>query len=610
MCGIFGYIGNKPAVGVVVNGLKRLEYRGYDSLGISTLNSKLSTYKCAGKISELELEVKKKNLSGNIGIGHTRWATHGEPTCENAHPHLDGTKKISLVHNGIIENYQELKQELAMSKHKFRSDTDSEVIVHLVEEYYKTSNNLEKAFAEALKRLSGSYAISLISEYAPGKIFAARKGSPLIIGVGKDSAYCSSDIAPILKHTKNIIYIDDEEYCIFDQKNIEVKSFDGELKIKNIVKSNINIDDVEKGDYEFYMMKEIHEQPDSIIRTIEGRSQIKDGKVLFKNLNVTNKQLLDINRIVITACGTSLHAGLVGEFFLEKFANTPVEVEYAAEFRYRNPIIDAKTMVMAISQSGETADTLAAISEAKSKGAMVISICNVQGSTITRESDGVIYTKAGLEIGVASTKAFTAQVTALYMFAIYLARIKWIIPKGTATYLIRKLYELPSLIKEIFVDEDHIYEIANKYYKSDNFLYLGRGIGFPVALEGALKMKEISYIHAEGYSAAEMKHGPIALIDENMPVVVIALKGRSYEKILSNISEVKARKGIVIAIATKGDEKINKLVDDVIYIPDTEEELTAILSVVPLQLLAYYAAVFRGCHVDQPRNLAKSVTVE
>jgi len=611
MCGIFAYIGNRPAVNVVISGLKRLEYRGYDSIGITTVDKILYTYKCVGKVSEMEAVVGDKNLVGKIGIGHTRWATHGQPTAVNAHPHLDAEGKISIVHNGIIENYQVLKKELESEGQVFLSQTDSEVIVHLIAKYYGKKKDLEKAFVKTIKRLEGAFAICMVSEYKPDTIYAIRKASPLIIGIGENEEFfCSSDIAPILKYTKQILYLDENEYAVLTKKHLDIKDLNGHVLPKSIVKTAINLEDVSKGHYEFYMMKEIHEQPESIIRTIEDRCIKETGDVMLHSINVSFNDLLTINRIVITACGTSLHAGLVGEFFIEKFAKLPVEVEYAAEFRYRNPIIDSKTLVLAISQSGETADTLAAVAEANSKGAMVIAICNVQGSTITREAHGVIYTKAGLEIGVASTKAFTAQITALYMFTIYMARIKWLISKESRIHLINKLYEVPELIREIFKDEDHIFDIANKYYKSDHFLYLGRGIGFPVALEGALKMKEISYIHAEGYSAAEMKHGPIALIDENMPVVVIALKGRSYEKILSNISEVKARKGIVIAIATKGDISITERVDDVIYIPDTEEELSSILAVVPLQLLAYYAAVLRGCHVDQPRNLAKSVTVE
>ena len=611
MCGIFAYNGRQPARDIIITGLKRLEYRGYDSLGLSTLNGKINTFKCVGKVSELEKVIKDNILAGSIGIGHTRWATHGEPTVCNAHPHGNETEEFSAVHNGIIENYSELKRELSAEGHIFLSQTDSEVIPHLVEKYYLQCNNVEEAFVKMLTRLEGSYAICLLSSFAPDIIFAARKASPLIIGVGeKNEMFCSSDIAPVLKYTKQILYLDEEEYAVISKKSLEVKDLKGNLKPKEIVKSTINVEDVGKGTYEFYMMKEIHEQPDSLIRTIEGRCHIENGEVSLNFLNLTNYQLLTMNRIVITACGTSLHAGLVGEFYLEKFAQLPVEVEYAAEFRYRNPIIDSKTLVIAISQSGETADTLAAVAEAKSRGAMVIAICNVPGSTITREASGVLYTKAGLEIGVASTKAFTAQITALYMFALFLGRIKWIIPKEIASELINHLYQLPRLIRDIFLYEDDIFQIAKKYYKTDHFLFLGRGIGFPVALEGALKMKEISYIHAEGYSAAEMKHGPIALIDENMPVVVIALKGRSYEKILSNIAEVKARKGIVIAVATRGDHLIKDKVDDVIYIPDSQEELTAVLSVIPLQLLAYFAAILRGCHVDQPRNLAKSVTVE
>ncbi|MDD4527142.1 MAG: glutamine--fructose-6-phosphate transaminase (isomerizing) [Candidatus Margulisbacteria bacterium] len=610
MCGIFGYIGDSEASEKILTGLKKLEYRGYDSIGVATMGDKLEIYKNAGKVSDLESIITLKNLKGTTGIGHTRWATHGAPTECNAHPHFDEEKKIAIVHNGIIENYQELRDDLIKDGFKFTSETDSEVIVHLISACYQKSKNVEEAFLYAIKRLRGAYAICCITEYEPSKMFLAKKASPLLVGVGEGENYCASDVSPILKHTRNIIYLDDNEYAVLTTNSVIVKNYKKIVIEKEIIRSTVNIEDVEKGSYDFYMMKEIHEQPESIINTITNRCFIDEGKVNFDFIGINYNELLNINRIVITACGTSLHAGLVGEFYLEKFAQVPVEVEYAAEFRYRNPIIDSKTLVIAISQSGETADTLAAVLEAKQKKARIISICNVPGSTIARESDGVIYTKAGVEIGVASTKAFTTQITALYMFSIFLARIKWIINKEEAKNLLTKLYEIPELIRRILLKEEHIYKIASKYYTSQSFLYLGRGISFHVAQEGALKMKEISYIHAEGYSAAEMKHGPIALIDENMPVVVIALKTRSYEKIIGNISEVKARQGKVIAIATVGDTNIKNLVDDVIYIPDCEEELSAILSVIPLQLLAYYTAILRGCHVDQPRNLAKSVTVE
>jgi glutamine---fructose-6-phosphate transaminase (isomerizing) len=613
MCGIFGYLGPKSAANIVLEGLKRLEYRGYDSIGIATLDkSSIKHYCSVGKVSVLEEDIKSIALPGNIGIGHTRWATHGEPTKENAHPHHDCSNKVFIVHNGIIENYLELKVELEKDGHTFCSQTDSEVVAHLVEMYLSLKMTMMDAILKTASRLIGSYALCVVSEHEPGKLFAIKKSSPLMIGRNKDEFFFSSDVAPILKHTREVVYLDDNEMAILDYVKSSINVYDkkGKQVKKESVELNINIEDVEKGSYDYYMKKEIHEQPASIIRTFEGRCDVEKGDIRFFNLNISNNELVSMNRIVIVACGTSLHAGLVGEFFLEKFANTPVEVEYAAEFRYRNPIIDARTLVIAITQSGETADTLAAVDEAKNKGATVVAITNVPGSTVTREAHGVVFTRAGLEIGVASTKAFTAQIAALYMFSIYMARIKWVITAEVASHLIQELYNLPSLIEEVFLSEKHIRKIAEKYFKSSHYLYMGRGIGFPVALEGALKMKEISYIHAEGYSAAEMKHGPIALIDEKMPVVVIALKGRSYDKILSNISEVKARKGIVIAIATKGDKDIEALVDDVIYIPDTEEELTAILSVIPFQLLAYDTAVLRGCHVDQPRNLAKSVTVE
>ncbi len=611
MCGIFGYLGKRNASPIIVEGLKGLEYRGYDSAGIATIHrDHLDLRKTAGKVDVLKKLIQEKPMEGTVGVGHTRWATHGEPTDLNSHPQLDCKKQLCVIHNGIIENYVQIKEELLSEGHCFISDTDTEVIAHLIEKFY-TDNNFEEAVLQAIRKLKGAYAIGVIHINHPDQIIVARKGSPLLIGFGKNEYFIASDIAPILKYTKKVVYLDDFQLANIQRGYVVFKNGDGELVKKTPIEVDMEIEVAEKEGFDYFMMKEIFEQPRAISDTLAGRYDAEKGEIFFYKLTMSNRELLNINRIVITACGTSLNAGLIGEFFLEKFANVPVEVEFAAEFRYRNPIIDHRTLVLAISQSGETADTIAAVIEAKNKGAMVLSICNVVNSTITRESHGVIYTRAGIEIGVASTKAFSTQIIALYMFALYLGQIKWSIEPKELIERLKELIALPHRIQqELLDDHDEIKRIARKYHQTRNFLYLGRGIGFPVAMEGALKMKEISYIHAEGYSAAEMKHGPIALIDEDMPVVVIATQHRAYEKILSNISEVKARKGKVIAVATKGDKKIKEFVDDVIYIPDSSEELGAILEVIPLQLLAYYSAVLRGCHIDQPRNLAKSVTVE
>ncbi|OGB86826.1 glutamine--fructose-6-phosphate aminotransferase [candidate division WOR-1 bacterium RIFCSPLOWO2_02_FULL_46_20] len=609
MCGIFGYIGKKEAVPFIIEGLRKLEYRGYDSSGVATLeNNKLFVSKCVGKIANLENLLKQKPIGGQIGVGHTRWATHGKPSSENSHPHEDCQGKIVVVHNGIIENYLELRRELADKGHKFSSATDTEVLAHLIEECYK--DNLLKAVAQALCLVRGSYALAVISEHEPDKIIVARHGSPLIIGFGNDECFISSDIPAMLKYTDKIIQLDNEEvgeltidqFTAFDldvnkiEKEIELISWDPES--------------AEKGGYAHFMLKEIHEQPNAVRKTIEGRVRAEDHKVHFDELNLTDEEINKVNRVVFTACGTSWHAGLVGEYLFEQFAKIPTEVEYAAEFRYRHPVIDENTLVIAITQSGETADTLGAVWEAKAQHAKVISICNVVGSSIARESHGVVYTNAGPEIGVASTKAFTTQLTVIYLLAIIFGKRKGTISNSEATKLINDLIEIPGKLEQTLYREEEIKKIAQKIYKANNALYLGRGKGFPIALEGALKLKEVSYVHAEGYPAAEMKHGPIALIDKNMPVVILALSGRRYEKILGNIEEVRARGGLVIAIACEGDETIKECADEIIYIPHTSVPLSPILAVVPLQLLAYYIAVKRGCHVDQPRNLAKSVTVE
>lgn len=612
MCGIFGYIGDKEATPFILEGLKKLEYRGYDSAGIATLdNGKVFVSKRVGKIADLEELLAQKPIGGEIGIGHTRWATHGRPSDVNSHPHEDCSGKIVVVHNGIIENYLELRRELAEKGHKFTSTTDTEVLAHLIEELFtQEGKNLLGAVAKALQLVRGSYALAVLSEHEPGKIIVARHGSPLIIGFGNNECFISSDIPAMLKYTAEIIKLENGE--IGEVTKDELKTFD--LSGTNVHKETEFIswdpESAEKGGYSHFMLKEIHEQPNAIRKTIEGRIEAENHKIHFDELNLTDEEMRKVNRVVFTACGTSWHAALVGEYLFEQFAKIPTEVEYAAEFRYRHPIIDENTLVIAITQSGETADTLGAVWEAKAQNAKVISICNVIGSSIARESHGVVYTNAGPEIGVASTKAFTTQLTVIYLLAVLFGKRKGTISESESIKLINDLIEIPAKLEETLYLEEEVEKVAEKFHKANNALYLGRGKGFPIALEGALKLKEVSYIHAEGYPAAEMKHGPIALIDQNMPVVVLALAGRRYEKILGNIEEVKARGGIVIAVATVGDTYIAEKSDEAIYIPKTSEALSPILAVVPLQLLAYYIAVKRGCHVDQPRNLAKSVTVE
>ncbi len=607
MCGIVGYIGNRKAAPILINGLKKLEYRGYDSAGICTIDGdkNICVKKDIGKIEEIDKKVKLTNLEGNIGISHCRWATHGKVSKENAHPHTDCSGKISIVHNGIIENYGELKKEL--KGHKFSSETDTEVIAHLIEENY--NGNFKEAVLKALKKVEGSYALGVIhSDH--NELIAARNESPLIIGVGKGENFISSDVPAILEHTKKIIYLGNEEIAVLSNDKVEVFGLDGNRKKKKIEEIEWNAEQAEKQGYKHFMLKEIFEQPNVITETINGR--LENGDVLIeKEIGLSEDEIKKIKRIIIVACGTSWHAGLVGEFMLEELARIPVEVEYASEFRYRDPIVDDGTVVIAISQSGETADTLAALREAKNKGAKVISIVNVKGSSIDRESDSVLYTRAGPEIGVASTKAFTSQLVVLYLITVYFGKVKGLLPKEQVANRVRDLRKLPLQMQTVLESKDYIKLHAEKFYKKTNALYLGRGINYPIALEGALKLKEVSYIHAEGYPAAEMKHGPIALIDKEMPVVVIATKdNRTYKKVLSNIQEVKSRGGEVIAIETKGDQDIRKIVDHNIHIPENSYILTPVLAVIPLQLFAYYIADLRGCNIDKPRNLAKSVTVE
>jgi glutamine---fructose-6-phosphate transaminase (isomerizing) len=612
MCGIVGYIGHREAYPILINGLKRLEYRGYDSAGIALLNGTLNIYKQAGKVSILEEFASKKDIKGNIGIGHTRWATHGEPNDTNAHPHLSFSENISIIHNGIIENYAALKEQLQFRGYQFRSETDTEVLVNLIEDIQKNEQlNLFEAVRIALNKVVGAYAIVLLSKEEPTQLIAARKGSPLVIGIGESEFFIASDATPIVEHTKNVVYLNDEEIAMLKlDGELVIKTIQNQYKTPYIEALDMQIEALEKGGYEHFMLKEIFEQPSSVKDSMRGRLNLKTGKVSLGGIKEYYKKLENCDRIVIVACGTSWHAGIVGEYLFEDIARKNVEVEYASEFRYRNPIIGEDDVVLAISQSGETADTLAAIELAKAKGATILGICNVVGSSIPRATHAGSYTHAGPEIGVASTKAFTSQVTLLTLMAMAIAQEKGTLSASRYHQLVIELEKIPSKIQEVLKLDNYIQEIARTFKDATNFLYLGRGYNFPVALEGALKLKEISYIHAEGYPAAEMKHGPIALIDEEMPVVVLATNKSAYDKILSNIQEVKARRGRVIAVVSEGDEIIKNMAEFVIEVPDTEEPLTPLLTVVPLQLLAYHIAVMRGCNVDQPRNLAKSVTVE
>ncbi|TAL57917.1 MAG: glutamine--fructose-6-phosphate transaminase (isomerizing) [Bacteroidetes bacterium] len=612
MCGIVAYIGSKEAYPILIKGLHRLEYRGYDSAGVALLNSKLNVYKCKGKVADLETHISKKDTHGNIGIGHTRWATHGPPNDVNAHPHYSQTKNLVIIHNGIIENYAPLKKEMQKRGHKFHSDTDTEVLVHLIEDIQKNEKvPLAEAVRQALNEVIGAYAIVVLSKDNPDELIAAKKSSPLVIGIGKNEYFVASDATPIVEYTKNVVYLEDEHIAIIPRKGkLQIKTILNKVKHPYIQTLELKLEALEKGGYSHFMLKEIYEQPRSIHDSMRGRLMAKEGKVSLGGIKDYEQKLINAKRIIFVACGTSWHAGLVGEYLFEDLARIPVEVEYASEFRYRNPIIGEEDVVIAISQSGETADTLAAIELAKSKGATIIGICNVVGSTIPRTTHAGSYTHAGPEIGVASTKAFTAQITVLTLMALRIAKKRGTISESRYYELINELDTIPAKVEKVLKKNEEVKKLARKFKEVHHFLYLGRGYSFPVALEGALKLKEISYIHAEGYPAAEMKHGPIALIDENMPVVVIATKGSSYEKVMSNIQEVKARKGKIIAIVTEGDKSAKQYADYVIEIPETDEILVPLISVVPLQLLAYHIAVMRGCNVDQPRNLAKSVTVE
>jgi glucosamine--fructose-6-phosphate aminotransferase (isomerizing) len=611
MCGIVGYIGDREALPVLINGLKRLEYRGYDSAGIAILGKNASIYKCKGKVSDLEDHLKGKNTSGTIGIGHTRWATHGIPSDVNAHPHESFHKKFIIIHNGIIENYARLRSRLEERGVKFTSETDTEVLANLIEYIYENGNvDAEQAVRLALSKVIGAYGLVIMCVNEPDKLIAARKGSPLVIGVGNDEYFLASDATPIVEYTKSVIYLNDGDVAIIRKEQLILKTNKLDLSAPRVQELTFDIGEIDKGGYEHFMLKEIFEQPRSIEDTFRGRIHLEDAEIYLGGLFQVLPKLIEAKKIVIIGCGTSWHAGLVGEYLFEDLARISVEVEYASEFRYRNPVIQENDIIIAISQSGETADTLAAIKMAKEKGALVLGICNVVGSSIPRETDAGVYTHAGPEIGVASTKAFTCQVTVLAMMAILIGRKKGLITEERYKTLIRDFTKVPGKIDEILTHSGEIRTLAGLYKDASNALYLGRGYLFPVALEGALKLKEISYIHAEGYPAAEMKHGPIALIDNKMPVVVVAAKDSSYEKIVSNIQEVKARNGKVIAVVTRGDKTIRRMADHVIEIPESENIFSAILSVVPLQLFSYYIAVMRECNVDQPRNLAKSVTVE
>lgn len=612
MCGIVAYVGNREAYPLVLKGLKRLEYRGYDSSGIALLEKEeLNIYKKKGKVSDLEAELAGRHLAATIGIGHTRWATHGEPNDVNAHPHYSNNRKLSIIHNGIIENYASIKQNLIQKGHVFLSDTDTEVLIHFIEDIQQeTGDSLDSAVKLALKEVVGAYAIVVMSVNNPRQLIAARKGSPLVIGIGEGEYFFASDATPIIEYTKDVVYLDDYEVAVINDGKLSIQNLDSTETIPYIQKLEMELETIEKGGYDHFMIKEIFEQPRSIADSMRGRLRADDAHLQLGGLNDYLDKLASSERVVMVGCGTSWHAGLVAEYLFEELARINVEVEYASEFRYRNPVIKENDIVIAISQSGETADTLAAIELAKSKGATIFGICNVVGSSIARATHAGAYTHAGPEIGVASTKAFTAQVTVLTLMAIATARRKGTITEETYRQLLIELETIPSKVEKVFENASKIKEIAFIFTYARNFIYLGRGLNFPVALEGALKLKEISYIHAEGYPAAEMKHGPIALIDEDMPVVFLATRDSSYEKIVSNIQEVKARKGRVIAIVTEGDTLIPGMVDFVIEVPKTHEILTPLVSVIPLQLLSYYIAVMRGRNVDQPRNLAKSVTVE
>src|SRR5476651_810697 len=611
MCGIVGYIGYRDAYPIIIKGLHRLEYRGYDSAGISLLDKDLKVYKKAGKVSDLENFVKDLDLTATIGMGHTRWATHGAPSDRNSHPHSSGDRKLTIIHNGIIENYGVIKEALLAKGHIFKSDTDTEVLIHLVEDIEaETSVGLREAVRIALNKVIGAYAIVIMSADEPDLLIAARKGSPMVLGVGKDEYFIASDATPIVEYTKNVIYLNDNEIAYVQREELLIKNIDNTIQIPYIHELDLKLEMLEKGGYDHFMIKEIYEQPRSIRDCLRGRIYPQDGLVQLGGVKEYSEKLKNVDRIIIIACGTSWHAGLVGEYLIEEYARVPVEVEYASEFRYRNPIITEKDLVIAISQSGETADTMAAIELAKEKGATIFGICNVVGASIPRLSHAGVYTHAGPEIGVASTKAFTAQVTVLTLMAFYIAQVRGAITQSKLIEYLTELNEIPDLVERALQCNDHVKEIAEKFKDSTNCLFLGRGSSFPVALEGALKLKEISYIHAEGYPAAEMKHGPIALIDDQCPSVFFAPAGEIFPKIVSSMQEIKARKGPIIAIITEGAELPPGLADEVITIPECHEAVLPIVASIPVQLLSYYIAVERGCDVDKPRNLAKSVTVE
>ena len=617
MCGIVGYIGNRKAVPIILEGLKRLEYRGYDSAGVAVYcdDDQLAVRRASGKLRNLEEAIRLNPIDGAFGIGHTRWATHGRPTEENAHPHRDCTGDIVVVHNGIVENYLALKQQLQAEGHRFQTQTDTEIIAHLVEKHF--AGNLEEAVRAAVKELTGVFALAVIARSDPNKIVAARSGPPVVIGLGEDEYFVASDVPAILNHTRDMFFLADGDMAVLTREGVHLSDFDGRPVHRQV--SHILWDPImaEKGGYKHFMLKEIYEQPRAVRDTTLGRVSQETGRIFLDEMDITPQQFREFEQVKIIACGTSWHAALCGKFMIEKLARIPVEVDYGSEFRYRDPLLNERTLTVVISQSGETADTLAAQREAKQKGSRTLAICNVIGSMITREAAGSIYTHAGPEIGVASTKAFTCQLTALFILAMYLAQERGMIDESASRCLIQELLRIPAKLETVLSHDAHYEELARKLFRAGDFLFLGRGIHFPIALEGALKLKEISYIHAEGYPAGEMKHGPNALIDENLPVVVLATRDPAsadsrvlYEKTLSNIQEVKAREGTVVAVCTEGDHEANKTADHIIELPPTNELLSPILEIVPLQLLAYHIAVRRGCDVDQPRNLAKSVTVE
>jgi glucosamine--fructose-6-phosphate aminotransferase (isomerizing) len=611
MCGIVGYIGEKKAVPIILEGLKRLEYRGYDSAGIAVLEGgRMVVHRSVGKIKELENAVWGANLAGTIGLGHTRWATHGRPSEENAHPHTDCTGDVVVIHNGIIENYLGLKETLLAEGHYFRSETDTEVIAHLIEKYLKEERDIERAVRRALNDVTGAYAIGVLWKGDPGRIVGAKCGSPLVVGLGEGDFFFASDIPAILNHTRNVLFLHDEEMVVVSREGVEITTLAGEIVERPVEKVLWSPILAEKGGYKHFMLKEIYEQPRAIRDTIRGRFSEERAEIFFEGMDALEEALPQVKKMVLIACGTAWHAGLVGKFLIEELCRVPVEVDYSSEFRYRNPVVGDDTLVMAISQSGETLDTLAGIKEARGRGCWTFAVCNVVGSSLTREVDGVLYTHAGPEIGVAATKTFTAQIAALYLFALYFAQRRGALDAGRLRELLADLVRLPQQIEMVLRLDGDIERLAHLFHTKRDFLYLARGINYPIALEGALKLKEISYIHAEGYPAGEMKHGPIALITEEMPVVILSPRDKVYEKILGNIQEVKARDGIVIAVCAEDDQELAKRADHCLAVPRTSPLLAPALLAIPMQLLAYHVAVRKGCDVDQPRNLAKSVTVE